>query len=235
MIKCILIDDEQMALDTIVSHMKKIREVEILGTFDNALDAMPLISSGNVDLVFCDIQMPDINGVSFLKSLKNPPAFIFVTADPNRAIESFELDVLDYIMKPFGVDRLLKSINKARAFLDSEKAPLHERKFLIIKDRSSNIIVPYNELVFIKSDKDYVKISTLEKDYTVWKKISALEKTLASAKQFLRVQKSYIVNLDFAKTVEGGHIKMKGNVEDIPIGGQYRAELYRRLGITGDD
>lgn len=235
MINCIVVDDEQLALDTIVSHIKKIHDLEIVGAFDNALDAMPTISSGKVDLVFCDIQMPDINGVSFLKSIKNPPLFIFVTGDPSHAIESFELDVLDYIMKPFGVDRLLKSVNKARAFLESEKSPVTDRKFLIIKDRSANVIVPYNEVFFIKSDKDYIKISTAEKVYTVWRKISDMEETLAHAKQFLRVQKSYIINLDFAKTVEGNHIKMKGSIENIPIGGQYKAELYRRLGISGVD
>lgn len=233
MINCIVVDDEQLALDTMVSHIKKIHDLEILGAFDNALDAMPIISSGKVDLVFCDIQMPDINGVSFLKSLKNPPLFIFVTGDPNHAIESFELDVLDYIMKPFGVDRLLKSVNKARAFLESEKSPATDRKFMVIKDRYANVIVPYDEVYFIRSDKDFVNISTAEKVYTVWKKISDMEKTLAQAKQFLRIQKSYIVNLDFAKTIEGNHIKMKGSIESVPIGGQYRAELYKRLGILG--
>lgn len=235
MINCIVVDDEQFALDTIVSHIKKIHDLEILGIFDNALEAMPIIFSGKVDLVFCDIQMPDINGISFLKSIKNPPLFIFVTGDPSHAIESFELDVLDYIMKPFGVDRLLKSVNKARAFLESEKSSVNDRKFLVIKDRYANVIVPYDEIYFIKSDKDFVNISTAEKVYTVWRKISDLEETLAHAKQFLRVQKSYIVNLDFAKTVEGNHIKMKGSIQNIPIGGQYKAELYKRLGISGTD
>lgn len=235
MIKCIVVDDEKLAIDMMVSRIEKIHDLEILGVFDNALDAMPIISSGKVNLVFCDIQMPDINGVSFLKSIKKPPLFIFVTGDPGHAIESFELDVLDYIMKPFGVDRLLKSVNKARAFLESEKSPASDRKFLVIKDRSANVIVPYDEVYFIKSDKDYVKITTSEKVYTVWRKISDMEETLAHAKQFLRVQKSYIVNLDYAKTVEGNLIKMKGSIENIPIGGQYKAELYKRLGISGTD
>ncbi len=233
--KCIIIDDEQLALDTMMSHVKKIPDLEILGTFENALNAMPLISSNKVDIVFCDIQMPDINGVPFLKSLHNPPLFIFVTGDPNHAIESFELDVLDYIMKPFGVDRLLKSVNKARAFLESEKSSTNDREFLVIKDRSSNVIVPYDEVFFIKSDKDYIKVSTIEKVYTIWKKISDMEAALAHTRQFLRIQKSYIVNLNFAKTVEGNHIKMKGSIEDIPIGGQYKAELYKRLGISSGD
>lgn len=235
MIKCIVVDDEQLALDAMVSHLKKIHDLEVLGVFDSALDAMPIIASGKVDLVFCDIQMPDVSGVSFLKSMQNPPLFIFVTGDPTHAIESFELDVLDYIMKPFSVDRLLKSVNKARAFLESERLPASDRKFLVVKDRSANIIVPHDDLYLIKSDKDYVKITTAEKLYTVWRKISDMEEALAHAKQFLRVQKSYIVNLDHAKTVEGNLIKMRGNIGTVPIGGQYKAELYRRLGISGID
>ena len=179
--------------------------------------------------------MPDISGVSFLKSLKKAPLFIFVTGDPNYAIESYELDMLDYVLKPFGVDRLLKSVNKARALLESQKTKLPDRDFLIIKDRSLNIIMPYDEIFFIKSDKDYIKVSTMEKDYIMYKRLSEIQESLSSTRQFLRVQKSYIVNLGFAKTVDGSCIKMKGNIEDIPIGGQYRAELYKRLGITGED
>ncbi|TDS12159.1 LytR/AlgR family response regulator transcription factor [Sphingobacterium paludis] len=235
MIKCIVIDNEKLAIEMITSCIEKIHDLEILGVFHNFLDAMPIISSGKVDVIFCEIQMPDINGVSFLKSINNPPLFIFVTGDPGHAIESFELGVLDYIMKPLEIDRLLKSVNKVRAFLEPEKSSAFERNFLVIRDRSANVIIPYIELYFIRSDKDYVKIFTVEKTYTVWKKISELEETLAYAKQFLRVQKSYIVNLDHAKTVEGNLIKMKGSVENIPIGGQYKPELYKRLGISGID
>jgi DNA-binding LytR/AlgR family response regulator len=232
MIKCIVIDDEKLAQDALVSHLKKIHDLEVLGTFNNALDAKTLITSEKLDLIFCDIQMPDAGGVTFLKSLKKPPLFIFVTENPNYAIESFELDVLAYILKPFREDRLLKSINKARVLLDAEKIHSNDRKSLIFKDRYSNIIMPYDEIFFIKSDKDYIKISTIEKEYTIWRKISDVEKALDSARQFLRVQKSYIVNLDFAKMVRGSLIKMKGNIEDIPIGRQYKAELYKRLGIS---
>lgn len=235
MISCIVIDDEPLAQENLVNKINKIHDLELLGVFDSALDAMPLIVNGKVDLVFCDIQMPEISGVSFLKSLKKSPLFIFVTGDPTYALESYELDVLDYIMKPFAVGRLLKSVNKARALLEAQKTDLPDRDFLIIKDRSLNIIMPYNEIFFIKSDKDYITVSTMEKEYIMYKRLSEIEVSLSSARQFLRVQKSYIVNLDFARTVDGNYIKMKGSIEDIPIGGQYKAELYRRLGISGSD
>jgi DNA-binding LytR/AlgR family response regulator len=234
MINCIVIDDEKLAQSALVNHLKQIHGLQILGTFNNALDAKPLITSEKLDLIFCDFQMPDVRGLAFLKSLKKTPLFIFVTENPSYAIESFELDVVAYIMKPFKEDRLLKSINKARVLLDAEKPPLPDRKSLIFKDRYSNIIMPYDDIFFIKSDKDYIKIATKEKEYTIWRKISDVERALDSASQFLRVQKSYIVNLDFAKIVRGSHIKMKGDIEDIPIGKQYKAGLYKRLGISSE-
>jgi len=235
MIRCIIVDDEELAQEILVEQIDKIPDLELLGVYDSALDAMPIVRSGEVDLVFSDIQMPEISGVSFLKSLKKSPLFIFVTGDPNHAIESFELDVVDYILKPFGLDRLLKSVNKVRALLDSQNFNTPNRDFLIIKDRNSNIIMPYNEIYFIKSDGDYVTIATEEKNYVVCKRLTEIVEALNSAKQFFRVQKSYVINLDFAKTINGNIIKMRGNIGDIPIGGQYKAELYKRLGITGTD
>ena len=234
MIKSIVTEDEVLAQEILVSYLEKIPDVEILGVFDSALDAMKIVKSNEIDLVFCDIQMPDLDGVNFLKSLKNPPLFVFVTGDPTFAVEGYQLNVLDYVLKPFGLDRLIKTIEKAQAYLNLEKVDKSERNFLVIKDRSNIIITPYNEVFSIKSDKDYVQVETSEKMYKVWKKLIDMEESLANAKQFIRVHKSYIVNLDFAKRVEGNIIKMKGSLEDIPIGGQYKSELYKRLGLNSD-
>ncbi|MDQ1149254.1 LytR/AlgR family response regulator transcription factor [Sphingobacterium zeae] len=233
MIKCIVIDDEQLAQEILVSHLEKIPDIEIVGVFNNAFDAMKVLRSKEINLVFCDIQMPDLDGVNFLKSLKNPPLFVFVTGDPSHAIEGYQLNVLDYILKPFGVDRLLQTIEKAQAYLNLEKGTKPELNFLIIKDRSNIIITPYDEVYSIKADKDYVWVETLEKTYHVWKKLMEMEESLVNAKQFIRVHKSYIINLDYAKQVEGNIIKMRGSLDDVPIGGQYKAELFKRLGLTG--
>lgn len=235
MIKCIIIDDEESAQEILVSYLEKIPDIEILGVYDSAIDAMKLLKSNEVNLVFCDIQMPGVSGVNFLKSLRNPPLFVFVTGDPTYALEGYELNILDYVLKPFGVDRLIRTIEKAQAFLESEKGSSPERDFLIIKDRSHIIITPHKEIFFIKGDKDYVWIYALEKNYNVWKRLIDLEEKLGSAKQFVRVHKSYIVNLDFAKRVEGNVIKMKGSIDDIPIGGQYKVELFKRLGLIENE
>ncbi|WP_313492356.1 LytR/AlgR family response regulator transcription factor [Sphingobacterium multivorum] len=233
MIKCIVIDDEPLAQDLLVSNLKKIPDIETVAVFDNAFDAMSFIKTKEVDLVFCDIQMPDMNGISLLKSLANPPLFVFVTGNPEYAVEGFELNVLDYILKPFDVERLAKTINKAQAFLNYGNSTAKD--FMVIKDRSLLMITPYKEVFFIKGNKDYVFIETLEKNYHVYKKLIEMESSLSNAKQFVRVHKSYIVNLDFAKRVEGNFIIMKGSIEKIPIGKQYRSELYRALGISGND
>ena len=230
--KCVIIDDEELAREILVSHLSKIPNIQIVGVYENAMDAFGILKSEDVDLVFCDIQMPDMDGIAFLKTLKNPPLFVFVTGDPSYALEGYELDVLDYILKPFGLDRLIKTIDKAQAILNDDKGNNSDRDFLIIKDRSHIIISPYDEVFYIEGAKDYVWIETLEKRYNVWKKLLEMEEKLASAKQFIRIHKSYIVNLDFAKRVEGNIMKMRGSIKDIPIGGQYRAELYRRLGIN---
>jgi len=231
MIKCIVIDDEELAREVLVSHLNKIPEVEILGVYENAFDAIQILKTDQVDLVFCDIQMPDMDGVTLLKTLQKPPLFVFVTGDPTYALEGYELNVLDYILKPLGVDRMMKTIDKAQLFLEDQKGAKSKRDFLIIKDRSNIIISPYNEVFYIQGDKDYVWIETLEKKYNVWKKLIDMEEKLSKAEQFIRVHKSFIVNLDFAKRVEGNVMKMKGSLPDIPIGGQYRSELYKRLGL----
>ena len=231
--RCIVIDDDELAQEILVSYLGKIPDIEIVGAFNNAFDAMKVLKSNEIDLVFCDIKMPDLDGVNFLKSLKNPPLFVFVTGDPSYAIEGYQLNVLDYILKPFGLDRVLQTVEKAHAHLNLEKGTLEERNFLIIKDRSNIIIAPYDEVYSIKANKDYVWIETLEKKYHVWKKLMEVEESLINAKQFIRVHKSFIINLDYAKQVEGNIIKMKGSLDDVPIGGQYKAELFKRLGLTG--
>ncbi|SEB17096.1 LytR/AlgR family response regulator transcription factor [Pedobacter hartonius] len=228
---CIVIDDERLARETLSGYIEKIPGLHLNGAFENALEATDLIGSGKIDIIFCDIQMPELDGVSFFKTLKNPPIFIFVTGHSAFAVESFELNVFDYILKPFSITRLLKTVNKIHAADDNKRNGI-DKKSLIIKDRSSNVIIPHGEIFFLKSDKDYIKVVTINKEYLVWKKISDMEDGLASTGQFLRVQKSYIVNLNFVKKITGNMIIMNGSIEVIPIGGQYREELYRYFGIS---
>ncbi len=232
MIRCIVIDDEELAQEQLVSKLNKIPNIEIIDVFNNAFDAIKILNSDQINLVFCDIQMPDMNGVSLLKSLKNPPLFVFVTGDPNYALEGYELNVLDYILKPFSIDRLVKTINKVQGFIASDKANTFARDYMIIRDKQYNFITPHNEIYYIEADKDYVNIWTRDKKHHVWRKLIDLEESLRGAAQFTRVHKSYIVNLDYADHVIGNTIKMKGSLPDIPIGGQYKTVLFNKLGIA---
>jgi len=234
MMTCIVIDDEPLAREYLVDQIGKIHDLEILGVFGSPMGAGEIVKTGKIDLVFSAIQMSELSGTSFLKSLKKPPLFIFVTRDPTFAVESFDLGVVDYVMKPFGLDRLLKAVDKARTLLDVQRENMPSRDFLIIKDRNQSVIMPHGEILFIKSDKDYVTIATKEKKYTICQRLAKIEDALSSARQFLRVHKSYIVNLHFAKMINGNEIKMKGDVESVPIGVHYKAGLYSRLGIAGD-
>lgn len=230
MINCIVIDDEPLAKEKLVSYVNKVPDFELVGAFDHALPAMDVIRKGKIDLVFSDIQMPDITGISFLKTLKNPPLFVFVTGNPQYAVESYELDVLDYILKPFDFDRFMKSVNKVVAFMDSEISTVPNKDFFVFRERGTNVIVKYDEIFYVEGNKDYVNVVTGEKDYMVWKKMAQMEAELPKD-LFTRVQKSYIINLSLVKEVSASLIKMKGNIKDIPVGATYRDELYRRLGI----
>lgn len=235
MIKCIVIDVDQAAQQLLIDSLKKIPGLEILGAFNNPLEALYMLQNNDVDLVFSEIKLPDLDGISFYKSLLNPPLFVFVTSDPSYAIASYELNVLDYILKPFGMHRLLKTLEKAQAFLAVEKNKLPSRNFLIIKDRSNIIISSYNEVFYIKGDRDYVWIETRNKKYHVWRNLKDMETLLLTATQFVRIHKSYIVNLDFAIRVEGQSLIMKGHLGAFPIGPHYKAELYRRLGLSENE
>lgn len=231
MIRCIVIDADVPDQKSLVMRLKKLPNVEVMGVYDNAIEALVILKMNTVNLVFCDIQLPEVNAIDFLKSLYMPPLFVFVTKDPQYALLGYELSILDYILKPYPLERLIKTINKAQRILDIEKTNTTTNNFLIIKDRSAIIISPYHELIMIKGDKDYIWIETLDKKYHIWKKLIDMESILGPTKQFIRVHRSFIINLDFAKRVEGNLIKMKGETQDVPIGKQYKSLLYKRLGL----
>lgn len=232
MIKCIVIDADAADQKALASRLNKLPDVEVVGVYSSAIEALMILKMNTVNLVFCDVQLPEVNAIDFLKSLFRPPLFVFVTKDPQYALLGYELNILDYILKPYPLERLIKTINKAQRILEAEMANATVNNFLTIKDRSTIIIAPYHELIMIKGDKDYVWIETVEKRYHIWKNLLDMEAILTSANQFVRVHKSFIVNLDFAKRMEGNIIIMKGEAQNVPIGKQYKSRLYKRLGLV---
>lgn len=232
MISCIIIEEDPLFREELEAHTLKIPWLDVLAVFERSTLAIDMLNEGGIDLVLCDTQMSGINGLALIKYYPNS-LFIFITDHSDDAVECFELNVLDYILKPMHIDRLLKAISKSRIVIENKIAGSRQKDFFIVKDRSLNVIIGYNEIYYLKSDKDYTKIITAEKEYVTWKKISDIEKLLSHNRQFLRVQRSYIVNLDFARAVNANCIKMKTNVDDVPIGKHYRHALYSRLGILG--
>jgi DNA-binding LytR/AlgR family response regulator len=230
-LNCIAIDDELPALDIIKEFCSKIRYVNLIGTFTNPFEAVPVINNNQIDLIFLDIVMPQISGLEFLKSLYNPPMIIFTTAFKEYAFDGFEYDAVDYLVKPFAFDRFSKSVNKAFQLLklkkpeetSIEETPGILHGFLMVKVEYSTIRVNLNDILYIEGLKDYVKIYTEGKlilTKTTMKNI--LEKL--PPESFLRVHKSYIVSVDKIEMIENSRIVI-GN-QRIPIGESYRTSFF---------
>src|SRR5690349_15337724 len=178
--KCIIVDDEPLAIEIMESYVSKIDQLEISGTFRNAVTAFTFVQQNPVDLIFLDIQMPKLSGIDFLKTLKNRPKVIFTTAFRDYALEGFELEVVDYLLKPIPFDRFLKAIAKVlhqpqtvTAAVTTPKAD--QESFVYFKVDKKMIKTRMADILYIESIKDYVKVKTLEKEIVTQQKISYLE------------------------------------------------------------
>ncbi|GGG73770.1 DNA-binding response regulator [Parapedobacter pyrenivorans] len=229
-ITCIALEDEFYAKVHLEACIVKTPFLELKGSFENALSAWEYLKNENIDLVISDIAMPDITGVAFLKNLSNPPLFIFVTANTEFAAESYELNVVDYVVKPYDYARFLKAATKAQNRLNNGQSHPTIMDFVSVRDGYKNIIIRFSEIFFVEGSKEYVTVYTAEKNILFRKSLIQMEQILPSEK-FLRVQKSYIVNLDFVREVTTSKIIMKGGLQNIPVGPQYRPELFRRFGL----
>ena len=185
-IKCLAVDDEPLAIRVIESHIEKLNDVELVAKCSNAIEAFEVLKSKHVDLVFLDIQMPELTGIEFLKSLSNPPLIIFTTAFRNYAIEAFDLDVLDYLLKPISFDRFLKAINKYYGRVEEKHHELKNlsvgsmptKDHIFIKQNKTMLKVFLSDILYIESLKDYVKIHTTGEMHMVKHQISHLEQEL---------------------------------------------------------
>ncbi|WP_282124212.1 LytR/AlgR family response regulator transcription factor [Algibacter mikhailovii] len=231
-IKCIIIDDEPLAIALIEAHVSKIPNLEIIATCNNALEGFEVLKSKSVDLIFLDIQMPLLTGIDFLKSLSHPPKVIFVTAYREYAIESYELDVVDYLLKPISFERFFKAINKYFKSLESNtkletvvSENNQKSEFIYVNVNKKNHKVLFSEIVYAESLKDYIQIHTKEKTIVTKDKISDFEQKLP--KNFLRIHRSYIVNIDKV-TAYTAHDVEVGALE-LPIGVSYKKDVHKTL------
>jgi DNA-binding LytR/AlgR family response regulator len=230
-LRCLLIDDEPPALKVLASHISQLNGLEIVGQCKNALEALDVLHQKTVDVLFLDIKMPKLLGTEFLKNLSNPPKVIFVTAYRDYAVEGYELDAVDYLVKPVSFERFVKAITKLKRmtgqeiFMQSNESNPEAFVYLKVDKHMQKIFV--NEIVYIESWKDYCKLFLAgNKSFLVKQSITSLENLLSDHK-FLRVHRSFMVSVDKISGYNGLSIQV--NATDIPIGRLYKQAVMTTL------
>lgn len=239
-IKCLVIDDELLARDYLKNYISKIPELELLGDFNSPLKATELIKSGNVDLLFLDIQMPDITGVDFLKSLTNKPEVIFTTAYQEYALEGFNLSAVDYLLKPFSFERFFRAVNKVIDKFESKISnseivtpPFQSQtsfaeNYLTIRADRKFYKINFDNLKYIEGQKAYVTFHTHEKKITALASLKELEESLPN-ELFIRIHKSFIVAIREINSLEGNMIEV--NDTRLPVGKSYKEAVMKLFGL----
>jgi two-component system, LytTR family, response regulator len=229
MIRCIVIDDEPYARDLLKEFISKVPHFQLVGIFSSALQALPALSKNPVDVLFLDIQMPDLSGIDFLKSLDKRPSVIFTTAYAEYAIEGFELDVVDYLLKPFDFQRFLKAANKITQKIEKPEPeitpPHHNDAFIFVKDGTKLVKVELRSIRFIKGTREYVTIYTTDKKIMSLQSMKNLESELPV--DFIRVHNSFIVNIRAIDSVTKTDVMI--GEEIIPIGVTYKKDFLEHI------
>lgn len=235
-LRCLLIDDEPPALKVLQSHISQINGLEVVGTCSNAVEAMDLLYHKTVDVMFLDIKMPKIIGTEFLRNLSHPPKVIFVTAYREYAVEGFELDAIDYLVKPVSFERFLKAIDRLKrnpaqnTFAEEDIYLPNPNAFVYLKADRSMHKVFISDILYVESWKDYVKVFFTAGKYLLVKQpISAIENLLSEHK-FIRVHRSYIVSLN--KISGYNHVSVQIDSNEIPIGRLYKQTVREKLQET---
>ena len=230
-IKCLISEDEPLAAALIEAHVKQVPNLEVVAICMNALEGFEILKKQSVDLIFLDIQMPLLTGIEFLKSLSNPPKVIFTTAYREYAIESYELEVVDYLLKPISFDRFFKAINKFFKAIESA-APVkviidsqNTSGFVYVNSNKKHHKISFSEILYVESIKDYIRIHLADKRIITKDKISDFEHKLPSS--FLRTHRSYIVNTDKITAYTANDVEI-GRIE-IPIGISYKKGVLEAL------
>ncbi len=235
MLRAIIVDDEPLALDVIETFIERIPgSVELVKKCSNAMEAMEALKTESVDLMFLDIQMPQLTGVDFLRSLQNPPLVIFTTAYSEYALDGFELNAVDYLLKPISFERFMKAVNRASELHDLQKGgeiPESDEietgtDFIFVKSDKKLVKVKYEDIIYIEGLKDYVIIRMEKGRVITLQTMKSLDAKLPQ-KIFKRTHRSYIVNMDKISAIMGNMIEVyeKSDIKHLPIGKNYREEL----------
>lgn len=226
MIRCLAVDDEPLALDLLEDNIKQIPFLYLVKRCRNVIEALETFQTDDIDLLFLDIQMPGITGTQFIKNLKIKPMVIFITAYKKYAVDGFELDVLDYLVKPVSFERFLKSANKALMEFNRSKTKISAEDYIFVNSEYNLVKIVLNEIAYIEGLKDYIKIFMVNSPKPIITRLSmkAMENSL-SPEKFVRTHKSYIVSVDKILSIRRNRIFLGSNCT-VPLSDHYREILF---------
>ena len=228
--RCLIVDDNQMARTAMKQLVNQVQLLELVAECSDAMEAYNYLNSGQVDLVLLDIEMPGMTGIELTKKLRNRPLIIFTTAKSDYAVEAFELNVVDYLIKPITLARFLQAIEKAKEVLDSNKqeVKIEDKEFVFVKDNGILKKLNVDDILYLEAMGDYVKVHTPQKFHVLHSTLKSIEEKLPTNK-FLRIHRSYIVALQKIDFIQDGIITIgKAN---IPVAETYKAALNKRLNL----
>jgi DNA-binding LytR/AlgR family response regulator len=223
-IKCAIVDDEPVSRELLLDYIHQSKSLELVGECKNAIDATELIRDKHVDLLFLDINMPEINGIQFYKSLDKPPFVIFTTAYPEFAVEGFELAAIDYLLKPFPYERFFKAVTRAIRIINQN--PDNESKYLLFKADRKLYKIDLSSIYHLEAMGDYVRVHYDSKSIMVLDRFQNIIERLPS-NQFIRVHKSHAIAISAIELIEGNIIMAKS--KEIPIGQSYRKSFFEKI------
>lgn len=232
MIKCLIIDDEVIAQQILEKYLLQTEGLTLVARCRNAMEAFAKLEQHQVDLMFLDIEMPLVNGVAFLKTLTHPPKVIFTTAYAEYALQGYELNVVDYLLKPFSYERFAQAVNKAKQALPEtavETATDNAAEHLVVKEKEGLLKIAFSDILYIEGSRDYMKIFTHQRQYLVHLTMKKLEELLPAG-QFIRTHKSYIVSVSKIRVLRSGELVLAdGKV--IPVSVNYKEQVMK--GFSG--
>ena len=234
-VNCLIADDEQIAREIIESYVNRLEKLHLVGTCTNGAEVYNVLNRHHIDLLFLDIQMPQLTGIELLRTIKNPPAVVFTTAYREYALEGYELNVIDYLLKPVSFERFLRAVDKYESIAGPGSQPggntpfepvNNQEAFMYVKADKKMVKVPLKDLLYIEGVKDYVKMHLVNKTIITYQTLTYFEEKL-SANHFMRIHRSYIISLSHIDAYSAAHVEI-GKV-NIPIGSSFLKDVMKRL------
>lgn len=228
LLKCLVVDDESFAVEGIVNYINKLDFLELTATCSSALEATDVLREEEIDLMFLDINMPELTGVEFMESLENPPLTIFTTAYSEYALDGFRLNVVDYLLKPIGFQRFFQAAQKALDLYTSRNAKANESvgSEMFIKQDDSFVKIVWEDILYVEAMQNYLKLYFKDKSYVIHQTMTSLEEILPKD-AFFRIHKSYLVNISHIDMVSGGRVFV-GKTE-LPLSKHRKEDLFNRV------